>query len=324
MKMLHLLHTLSIIVLVLACVVNGQEDEREHERKKKTIVLFGISGVGKSTVSNCLLGAKGDMNSIQNGDFPVSEDAASGNTDFEIHSNDKYTIVDTIGFGSADINGTYLLKMMRRGLHKVNNELDLVVFVIRQGRLTNDTFQFIRTFQENVLRNESRMNSLLLVNRCERGWLARDAQRNNPFIRQMLASVNNVSYEFDLKWDHWSDDAEAREHNVIIRQRAIDDLIAFIDSLSMTHITVDHIHTDEFERHWLNGVFSLLHTLANKLLGVIAGGGEANVHEKDGHQHILHRFASFLVNRVKSMLPKDKDNNIDNETLAKLLLSSSE
>ena len=290
----------ALLPLLFSSIAKADDgiDDVNSQPSKKTIVIFGITGVGKSTVSNCIFGGKGDLNSIQNGPFPVCEDAGSGNIDFEIHSNDKYTIVDTIGFGSADINATFALDRMRHGLAHVNNQIDYVLFVIKKGRLTNDTYQFIRTFQLEVMRNKSCLNSILLVNRCERYWMNRKAQRDNVFMQQILATMNDLYYEFDLKWDHSSDDAKERERNALTRQKAIDELLNFIDILEFEPIRVDYIHTREFERSWLHRIFAYLDSLATRILNGLTGLGSKSRGTEEPSRGIVRSIFDFFRGKV--------------------------
>ena len=235
-------------------------------RRPKTIALFGIAGVGKSTVSNCLLNQDGAMERIVDGPFPVCEDCGSGNVEFQMRANEQFNIIDSIGFGSPDFDASYILAQMRGVLNKVNNELDCVVYVIKKGRLTNETYQFIRTFQQEVFKGTSKYNSVLVVNKCEKGWVEKDAQRANPFMQLMLESVNFVTYELDLKWDHWSDSNETKRSNVVIRQRAIDNLVDYLANLPFERISVKHIQTAEFERTWLKYIYAFLEHLASNII----------------------------------------------------------
>ena len=119
-----------------------------------------------------------------------------------------------------------------------------------QGRLANiETFQFIQTFQQDVMRNKSRAHSLLVINKWDKGWTRKAAERTNPFMQAVLESVSNVSYELDLKWDNSSDEQETLARNV--RQEAIDELCSFVREFvpfsDQRRIRLDHIHSDEFE-----------------------------------------------------------------------------
>ena len=256
MKLCLLLILVSVVAVAVASV-----------KKKKTIVLFGIAGVGKSTISNCLLNQRGDMASIVDGPFPVCEDCGSGNLAFQVRSNAHFTIIDSIGFGSMEFNAAYILDQMRSVFARVNFEIDCVMYVIGKGRLTNETYQFVRTFQEEVMRHKARFNSILVVNRCQKGWLDKEAQRRNPYMQLMLASVNRVSYELDLKWDHSTDCVHVRRHNARGRQQTIDELVHFVASLPLVaSIQLDHIRSREFESSWLHYLFSYLSTLASAIL----------------------------------------------------------
>ena len=205
------------------------------------------------------------MESIQDGGFEVSEDAGSGTLAFQMRSNDRFTIIDSIGFGSPDFNASYILEQMRGVLRRVENRIDLVLFVIKKGRLTNDTYQFIRTFQDEVMRGKARLNSVLVVNQCEKGWMNKSAQQTNQFMRSILASVAQTYIEFDLKLDHQLDDDRTKVRNALIRQQSIDELTAFIGRRQCDPITVEHIQTAEFETRWLHILFSYFQSLSQSI-----------------------------------------------------------
>ena len=261
---------------------------------KKTIALFGIAGVGKSTLSNCLLNQRGEMANIQDGGFQVSEDAGSGTLKFDIKSNHEFTIVDTIGFGSLEFDASYVLGEMRKALRQVDFSIDCVVFVIKKGRLTNETFQFIRTFQQEVLRNASRANSVLLVNRCDKGWLSRPGQLNNPFVQQIRASCDDRVVEFDLKMDHSSDDDDIRRRNVLIRQRAIAELLDYFRSLQFARpVNVEHIKSDEFEQTFLTTLFAYLNAMSQRVVQRFQHFIDKHKNDGDDNEHFYDADSDF-------------------------------
>ena len=267
-------------IMFLICALLSCQGE---ESTRKTIALFGITGVGKSTIANCLLNRRGQMASITNSTFCASEDSSSGTLHYQIESNEHLTVIDTIGFGSMEFNASYVLDELRSVLARVNNQLDLVIYVIQRGRLNNDTYQFIKMFQEGVLAGKARNNSLLLVNQCPRGWVRKPAQLNNPFLADLLASVNQRVYEFDLKWDHSRDDPEAKSYNNRVRQVEIDELYAFVvrfcSSCSSGPVNVSHLADGRFERTWLDVLFDRLHALARTIMANIVESFEHYVYD---------------------------------------------
>ena len=209
--------------------------------------------------------------------FPACEDAVSGNLKFEVRSNKKFNIIDSIGFGSPDMNASYILDEMRGALKQVNNEIDYVFYVIKKGRLTNTTFQFINKCQEQVFQNKTKNNSALIVNMCEKGWLLKDAQKTNAFLKKILDSVNGQAYEVDLKWDHWRDDESIKLKNIQTRKKSIDEFVNFVENLEMNKINnsvlhelhkvnVSHIQTAEFKHAWISSLFAALLSLALSLM----------------------------------------------------------
>ena len=156
--------------------------EIDNLRLRKTIMLVGVTGVGKSTIANCLLNQRGDLDSIEKG-FNTSSNAAACTVNFTIRSNDNFTIIDSIGFGAPDLSASKILQEMRNTLRQVNNRVDLVLFVIKWPRLCNVTRQFIMTFQKDVLQNKARLNSALIVNHCDKpGWILKPEQQDNIYL----------------------------------------------------------------------------------------------------------------------------------------------
>ena len=229
--------------------------------------MIGISGVGKSTISNCLFNQKGDMGSLKK-PFKTSDGAGSCTLKFEMRSNQQYNIIDSIGFASPDMNASYILDEMRGALKQVNNEIDYVFYVIEKGRLTNTTFHFINKCQKEVFQNKARNNSVLIVNMCEKGWLQKDAQRTNEYWEKILDSVNGQAYELDLKWDHWRDSYSTKLTNIEIRQKSIHEFVHFVDNLQMNKIKNSVLYNCYQVKHQTEGVFSILNEI---IIGIKIG-----------------------------------------------------
>ena len=235
------------------------------EPEPKKLLIVGISGVGKSTVSNCLLNQRGDLEKIIGGPFPVSEDSGSGNVEFDVRTNKHFTIIDSIGFGSNEFSSEYVLERMREAMNKVDNEIDCVMYVFEKGRLTNETYQFISVFQNEVMKKKTKYNAMLIVNKCEKGWLAKPEQQNNEVLQAILDSVNNLSYELDLKWDHSTDGPDVEHANMLLRQKAINDFVNTLDKLSFSKVNVNHIQGKEFTKLWSEIIFSFLNKIARMI-----------------------------------------------------------
>ena len=256
----HRIIAVFVCGLLLACMQHVASGAGQ-----KTILIVGISGVGKSTIANCLYNQNGDMKNINEGPFKVSPDASSGTIKFEVHSNTQFTVIDSIGFGSNEFNSAYVLDQMRTALNTVDNQIDCIVYVTEKGRLTNETYQFVRLFQEEVMNNKAKQNSMLLVNKCEPGWLAKEAQQKEPHIQHLLASVNHLAYEFDLLLDHESDDEAQTSRNKLLRQKSINDLVATLDAIRFSKININYIQTDGFKRLWTDVLFGLLNRVAEMI-----------------------------------------------------------
>ena len=215
--------------------------------------MFGVQGVGKSTIANCLLKQSGQMDSIDFGGFNVSDSFHPDK--FKILSNERFNIIDTIGFGCPEFNQSYIISEMRSVLAAVDNKIDHILFVVQQGRIHEEVHDFVRSVQQNVLRNKRSHNSALIVNKCySPGWLNRPEKRENRRLQLILQSVGHSAHEFELKMDDPRDDDTDKARNRVYRQESIDALVALIEKLENPHgsLIIDHIQTREFERSFLS------------------------------------------------------------------------
>ena len=266
-----------MISLVVVCAF------RFVTAEKKTLVLFGITGCGKSTIANCLLKQSADITSIEHGGFNVTDSASSGTHKFEMLSNERFNIIDTIGFGSMEFNASFILGEMRSVLAAVDNKVDHILFVIEKGHIHNETYELIRHFQQDVLRNKSEHNSALIVNKCiPPGWLDKPEQRDNHWLQLILQSVGHSAHEFELKMDDPRDDDTDKARNRVYRQESIDALVTFLEKRENQHapINLDFIQSGEFETSWLAYIYNYLSYLASFLIKNKTSGKSSNHNEK--------------------------------------------
>ena len=216
----------------------------------KTYLLVGLTGSGKSTTGNCIINKSGDLKSILYNPFRTSDSSSGCTKSFTLAGNSERLVLDTIGFGDPQFEPTVAFNELRAALKRVNNQVDCVLFVAKKSRFTKELTEFFEIMQEKVLKGTCRANSILLITDCNKGWLQRPEQAANRYIQKALDNTNRLNYEFSLKFDDTYDEADesAKEKNYNKRQKAIDELISFLDQRSFNKIDLSYVQTPEFER----------------------------------------------------------------------------
>ena len=96
----------------------------------KTVILVGLTGSGKSTTGNCLLNKSALLEKINDSPFSTSDSSSGCTQHFSCRSDHLLKILDTVGFGDPKLGQSFILNEFKKGLHFVNDEADIVVFVI--------------------------------------------------------------------------------------------------------------------------------------------------------------------------------------------------
>ena len=196
---------------------------------KKVILLAGITGNGKSTTGNVLLNQSADEDKILYGPFATDSGASGCTQSFKKLESDKHNfiVIDTVGFCDPNINHEICLNNLRQAINSVNNKVDLFVYVFKKGRLTEDDVFFFETIK-NELKNFPKSNSVLVVTKCEKGWV--ECQENS-YLTKAIKDCNGNYFEFELRFDREDDPPGLEKYNREHRQQSIDELIQFFVKL---------------------------------------------------------------------------------------------
>ena len=201
--------------------------------------IFGDSGVGKSTIGNCLLTASGELDKLQRAAFATSDDVAAltRSLQLSIDVNETVVVADTPGLDQLDERQVRpFVRDVSDALARLTDRprVDWIVFVVSRGQPLERVLKLFRRVQDELtgVVNNRGYNSLLVVTRCEKGWLNKPRQQANQRIQELLRLVDQRVVEIDFKWNHASDDDAMRAHNTLVRQQAVDEFHAALASFT--------------------------------------------------------------------------------------------
>ena len=191
----------------------------------KVILLIGITGTGKSTCGNCLFNQSSEIDKINTIPFRTDSTAESVTHNFKIEKSveKNLTIIDTIGFGDPNIELENCIEDFKTAMNKVNNKIDLVIYCFEKGTLKNVHVHFFELIQNFFLKNESKANSLLLITKCEKGWVGKEGNKSKEF-EKALNNCDGKYFEFELRFDEEDDYPGTKEYNKRFNQESINQL----------------------------------------------------------------------------------------------------
>ena len=237
-------------------------------KAKRTFILVGPSGVGKSTLGNCLLNRNASHFTTQCHPFEAKDSANGCTKKCTMANNDNIAVIDTVGFGDPHIDSRTSFKLFQNALASVNNRIDGVLFVMSSGRLKPELVDFFRVFQEDVFQGKMAKNSMLICSKCNKGWLQKNRQEN-AYLNQFINSCNNHSHEFHLILDAPDNvdnfDQETKQQVLATteesRNQSIRDLLEFIDSVPLASIDLSHVQNDKFKELFVGKIGGRLQDL---------------------------------------------------------------
>ncbi|CAN0522732.1 unnamed protein product [Ectocarpus sp. 12 AP-2014] len=186
----------------------------------KHVLVFGSSGVGKTSFINALTGGTMPTGSgargvtLESHEFRTSRDGVD------------YRIVDTAGLNEADrgtVSGIDAVKGLVRLLKRTEGGLNLAIMVVPKGRIHASMMGNYKLFVEEMMSNMVPL--VIVVTHCEReggdmqGWV-RDNKQDflsrgisaqkmvattfispNPEIDNVAAMNTKVELSVELSWD---------------------------------------------------------------------------------------------------------------------------
>ena len=134
----------SFVVTVVVVLLNVFGMGEVEARGKKTLLLVGPTGAGKSTIGNCLLNRKPSLFHIQEYPFATNNGANGCTTSATMSFNHEMVVIDTVGFGDPSINSTAAFEVFQQALELVDNDVHLLLLVMQEGRFKKELIDFFK------------------------------------------------------------------------------------------------------------------------------------------------------------------------------------
>lgn len=172
----------------------------QKNNKKTKLITLGITGSGKSTLTNMLI--EGDIDFMYN-KFKINNGLKGSTTDIKTYENFKYIVTDTIGF-LEDENGTIKTEdAFDKTWDFLLNTLDsynYYVYIIKAGRILKDEYKIFNFYKQIFTGCED--NFLLIISGADNIWLEKNKEhlqniygKTINFLCLDFPFSNNLVYE---------------------------------------------------------------------------------------------------------------------------------
>ena len=218
---------------------------------KRVILLIGETGSGKSTVGNCVINHNASVHLIRNYPFNTHKDAQGCTDKPTMAFNDGFVVIDTVGFADPKYNASVSYEMFAQALRLVNNRVDLVLLVSREGRITKQTTDVYNFVSSHLFRELLSHNSAYVCSRCANGWISKN-RRKNEHLDAMLRNCGDKSIEFSLQFFEANQleeqpDASFLKYFEADRLNAITKLVTYLRGIPTVGINMDYVQTEKFK-----------------------------------------------------------------------------
>lgn len=159
----------------------------------KSLVLFGLTGQGKSSIANMLI--QGDIYQEKN-TFMINDSAVGASVQIECSINDEFEVYDTIGIGETRFGSVPHKKAVRKirdYFSRCKVPLNYIAYVKKKGRFTDEDREMFDVFKEIFKGGEK--NFIIIITDSEPAWV----NENLKAIRKNLGNHPIISVDFPQK-----------------------------------------------------------------------------------------------------------------------------
>ncbi|CAI2193545.1 6913_t:CDS:2 [Funneliformis geosporum] len=162
--------------------------------EKKSIILFGLTGQGKSSIANMMI--QGDIYHEGNV-FEINDGAVGANISIQRSDNDKFIVYDTIRLGEAcsgNFSHKEAVKMIREYFTTCQLPLNYIAFVKKKGRFTEEDRKMFNLFKEIFEGNEK--NFIIIITNSNPNWVEKNSESLKKNFREDYQIIS-VDFPFN-------------------------------------------------------------------------------------------------------------------------------
>ncbi|CAK9076785.1 GTPase IMAP family member 4 (Immunity-associated nucleotide 1 protein) (IAN-1) (hIAN1) (Immunity-associated protein 4), partial [Durusdinium trenchii] len=178
----------------LSAMSVGSQEPRLPPGGRFTVMMFGMTGSGKSALGNLLAG----YDHFVSGDDTAS--VTNNQSVLKYEAPDRsLVLLDTIGLGDTELDQDKVVANIRDSALSAPNGVDAMVFVMRSGRITDDVIARLIYATEYLWGTECLLNLYIVVTYASRyvtqreeaaAWIERQCELNWRF-RHIYSLVGN-------------------------------------------------------------------------------------------------------------------------------------
>ncbi|CAI2166216.1 10603_t:CDS:1 [Funneliformis geosporum] len=175
-------------------------------REETSIILFGLTGQGKSSIANMLI--KGDIKNDNS--FNINDAVKGAGVQIQGYQNVNFIVYDTVGVGEPS-TGTVphmkAVKEIRNYFSKCEVPLNYIAFVKKKGRFTEEDRKMFNLFKEIFEGSEN--NFIIIITHSSKFWV----DENIVDLRNNFGNYPIIPVDFPFE------DPPEDDDDVIIHQR---------------------------------------------------------------------------------------------------------
>ncbi|GET64724.1 GTPase IMAP family member 7-like [Rhizophagus irregularis DAOM 181602=DAOM 197198] len=142
---------------------------------EQSIILFGRTGYGKSSIANMLI--QGDIYQ-NNNKFTINDNAKGETLNIYTGYTEKYQVFDTVGLGeplSHIVPHKEAVNKIRDYFSKCKVTLNYIFYVQRKGRITDEDKKMFKLFKE--IFEWAEKNIVIIITNSKPEWIEKNLEQ---------------------------------------------------------------------------------------------------------------------------------------------------
>ncbi|CAG8803470.1 11712_t:CDS:1, partial [Dentiscutata erythropus] len=169
--------------------------------KLVNVVLFGLTGSGKSTVANMLY--NGDIKNENT--FKIDDTVEGVTNQISYVNNGKFGVFDMMGVDEGSPRTNVTIRRIREYFSQLDISLNYICYVHKKGRINENDCEKFKEFEDTF--KDGKKNIIIIITHCDQKWI------NDKNLKAIKGKFGNYPViGVDFPYDNM--DEEEREKRV--------------------------------------------------------------------------------------------------------------